>query len=80
MNEQKLTTVGEYAYKQSRTRDFLKRYGMALVFIAPHLIFFLAFCIYFTVGVFFVDIKKPSLWGAALQTRPKTSGAASAIL
>lgn len=46
MNEQKLTTVGEYAYKQSRTRDFLKRYGMALVFIAPHLIFFLAFCIY----------------------------------
>jgi len=46
MNNQKLTTVSEYAFKRSKTKDFIKRYGMAFVFIAPHLLFFLVFCIY----------------------------------
>lgn len=46
MAKQSLTTVSEYALKRSKRIDFFKRYGMALVFIAPHLIFFLVFCIY----------------------------------
>lgn len=46
MNRQVLVTVDEYALKRSKRIDFFKRYGMALLFIAPHLIFFLVFCIY----------------------------------
>ena len=46
MAKQALTTVSEYALKRSKRADFFKRYGMALLFLAPHLIFFLVFCIY----------------------------------
>lgn len=46
MNNQKLTTVSEYALHISKRKSFFKRYGMALIFIAPHLLFFLVFCIY----------------------------------
>lgn len=41
-----MTTVSAYALKQSRRRDFWKRYGLAFVFLAPYLFFFLLFCIY----------------------------------
>lgn len=43
---QRLTTVNEYALKRSKRIDFIKRYGLAFIFIAPHLFFFLVFCVY----------------------------------
>lgn len=46
MKNEKLTTVSEYALKRSKRTGFLKRYGAALAFISPHLLFFLVFCIY----------------------------------
>lgn len=46
MKNEKMTTVSEYALKRSKRIGFLKRYGTAFAFISPHLIFFLAFCIY----------------------------------
>lgn len=65
MSTQKLTTVSEYAYKQSKLKDFFKRYGMAFIFIAPHLLFFLAFCIYpliygIVMSLFKYNIADPS--------------------
>lgn len=60
----KLTTVSEYALKRSKTQDFIKRYGMAFIFIAPHLLFFLVFCIYplfygIYMSLFRYSISKP---------------------
>lgn len=41
-----MTTVSAYALKQSKRRDFWRRYGIAFLFLAPYLFFFLVFCIY----------------------------------
>lgn len=46
MPNRTMTTVNEYALKRSKRADFFKRYGVAILFLAPHLLFFLVFCIY----------------------------------
>lgn len=46
MAKQSLTTVSEYALNRSKRMDFFRRYSLALIFILPHLIFFLVFCVY----------------------------------
>ena len=42
----KLTTISDYALHTEKKRGFLKRYGVAFVFLAPFLFFFLLFCVY----------------------------------
>ena len=42
----KYTTLNEYALKRSKRSDFYRRYGVAFLFLAPFLFFFLLFCLY----------------------------------
>lgn len=44
--KKRLTTVNDYAFKRSKRNDFFSRYGMAILFLAPFMIFFLVFTIY----------------------------------
>lgn len=42
----KKTTLNSYVVKRSRTMEFLKRYGVVLIFLGPFLFFFLLFSAY----------------------------------
>lgn len=43
MFSSKRTTIEEYTKRVSKTTSFLKKYGLAILFMAPYLISFLVF-------------------------------------
>ena len=64
MNMERYTTISQYSLKRGKTADFLRRYGMVLIFLGPFLVFFLLFCVYplvygIVMSLFKYDIANP---------------------
>lgn len=61
-----LTTVSEYALAHSKRMEFMRRYGLVFVFLAPYLLFFIVFCIYPLFYGIYMSLMKYSIGDPSL--------------
>lgn len=61
MKNGKLTTINEYAFKRSKRTDFIRRYGVVILFLTPYLVFFLTFCVYPLIYGIYMSLFKYSI-------------------